>query len=100
MSKYLILIKLNNYDIQYKLYQHLKLELLITDYCVKFNSNNIKKLYNDHILSLQDIMDIKNILIHHKIGYIIDDFNFYFKSYNDTKDFLKTINKEVYIYKY
>ena len=45
-------------------------------------------------------MNIKNILIHHKIGYIIDDFNFYFKSYNDAKDFLKTINKEVYIYKY
>ena len=100
LSKYLILIKLNNYDIQYKIYQHLKLELLITDYCVKFNSNNIEKLYKGHILSLQDIIDIKNTLINHKIGYIIDDFDFHFKSYNDAKDFLKIINKEICIYKY
>ena len=50
LSKYLALIKLNNYDVEYSLYQHLKLETLVVDYCVKFNSNNIEKLYNDHIL--------------------------------------------------
>lgn len=106
LSKYLVLIKLNNYNIKYSLYQHLKLETLITDYCVKFNFNNveksynIEKLYRDQILSLQDIMDIKNILIHNKIGCVIDGFDFHFKSYDDAKDFLKTINKKICIHKY
>ena len=63
LLKYLMLIKLNGYNITYNLkircMQNNNDDILY----VKFNGLDIQELYVNHILSLQDILNIKNILI-------------------------------------
>ena len=102
LSKYLVLIKLNNYNIYYLPcpylfnflgYNHDKVD-------IKFNGFSIKLLYKNHILSLNDLIDIKNILLNNFHDPIKYEQYFYFKSYEDAKDFLIKINKKDVIKKY
>ena len=88
LNKYLILLKLKNYSINY-------IES-INWYNIKFNRiYNFDKLYLDNVLSLNDIINIKKITLNNFSNNInIVDFEyFYFKNYNDAKNFLKDINK-------
>lgn len=88
LNKYLILLKLKNYSINY-------IES-INWYNIKFNRiYNFDKLYLDNVLSLNDIINIKKITLNNFSDNInIVDFEyFYFKNYNDAKNFLKDINK-------
>lgn len=94
LSKYLTLIKLNGYNVKY--------EYVMEAYpcIVRFNYRNIKDLYKNHILSLNDLIDIKNILLNNFHDPIKYERYFYFKSYEDAKDFLIKINKKDVIKKY
>ena len=94
LSKYLTLIKLNGYNIKY--------EYVMEAYpcIVRFNYRNIKDLYKNHILSLNDLIDIKNILLNNFHDPIKYEQYFYFKSYEDAKNFLKDIDKTSRIFKY
>ena len=94
LSKYLTLIKLNGYNIKY--------EYVMEAYpcIVRFNYRNIKDLYKNHILSLNDLIDIENILLNNFSNPIKYERYFYFKSYEDAKNFLKDIDKTSRIFKY
>ena len=94
LSKYLTLIKLNGYNVKY--------EYVMEAYpcIVCFNYRNIKDLYKNHILSLNDLIDIENILLNNFSNPIKYEQYFYFKSYEDAKDFLIRINKKDVIKKY
>lgn len=94
LSKYLTLIKLNGYNVKY--------EYVMEAYpcIVRFNYRNIKDLYKNHILSLNDLIDIENILLNNFSNPIKYEQYFYFKSYEDAKDFLIKINKKDVIKKY
>lgn len=101
LSKYLALIKLNGYNVYYNPQDYNS----IFDYNynmrdVKFNGSSIQLLYRDNILSLQDIINIKNIIENNFKTAISYNSRFYFKSYNDAKDFLIKINKKDVIKKY
>ena len=67
---------------------------------VRFNYRNIKDLYKNHILSLNDLIDIENILLNNFSNPIKYERYFYFKSYEDAKNFLKDIDKTSRIFKY
>ena len=94
LSKYLTLIKLNGYNVKY--------EYVMEAYpcIVCFNYRNIKDLYKNHILSLNDLIDIENILLNNFSNPIKYERYFYFKSYEDAKNFLKDIDKTSRIFKY
>ena len=94
LSKYLTLIKLNGYNVKYKYV----MEAYPCIVC--FNYRNIKDLYKNHILSLNDLIDIKNILLNNFSNPIKYEQYFYFKSYNEAKNFLKDIDKTSRIFKY
>ena len=64
------------------------------DVIVKFNGNNIGLLYGNKVLSLDDIFDIKYIIENNFRTAISYDSRFYFKTYNDAKNFLKEIKKQ------
>ena len=91
LSEYLVLMKLNGYDISYQKSKLLKHEC---DVIVKFNGNNIGLLYGNKVLSLDDIFDIKYIIENNFRTAISYDSRFYFKTYNDAKNFLKEIKKQ------
>ena len=92
LSKYLVLMKLNGYNISYQKSKLLKHEC---DVIVKFNgNNNIGLLYGNKVLSLDDIFDIKYIIENNFRTAISYDSRFYFKTYNDAKNFLKEIKKQ------
>ena len=91
LSKYLVLMKLNGYNISYQKSKLLKHEC---DVIVKFNGNNIGLLYGNKVLSLDDIFDIKYIIENNFRTAISYDSRFYFKAYNDAKNFLKEIKKQ------
>ena len=94
LSKYLTLIKLNGYNIKYEY------AMEASPCIVRFNYRNIKDLYKNHILSLNDLIDIENILLNNFSNPIKYERYFYFKSYEDTKNFLKDIDKTSRIFKY
>lgn len=94
LSKYLTLINLNGYNITYK---HV---IKKYPYVVYFNYSDIEDLYKKNILSLNDVIDIKNILLNNFSNSIKNKQYFYFKSYNEAKNFLKDIDKTSRIFKH
>ena len=92
LNNYLVLIKLNGYNISYQKIGRLSKKY---DTIVKFNNiKNIGILYENKILSLDDIVNIKNIIENNFRASILYDSRFYFKTYNDAKNFLKEIKKQ------
>lgn len=85
LSKYLILIKLKGYNIEYVSYSKYSCGVL-------FNGEDIDILYKNNILSLNDIINIKNIINKNFVFATSEFSRFYFKSYEDAKEFLQEIS--------